>query len=246
MLNIEKYLTRMNQSHVATLFITVFALAVLGIAASTLPTAHPSDTYQENSKDTSGSHMEQSGERQPQSGGQAVNPFVFPDLNVEQGLNNRPSQSGHTLQRLAIGLTLLVFGAILVVRYLTSNDTNGEPPGDEITDTPGNEHVADTSVVSASNPPPTNDVYRAWRAMISSHDGSWENQETPTELAQKAIRAGLPETPVTDLTALFCTVRYSGEPPTDEREQCAQHALDQIQQTDQSNNADSATFGPEQ
>lgn len=227
----------MNRSHVAPLLITVFALATLGIAAS-IHTAHPDTTIQGRSADTfGGSHAGQTSERQSQSVGH-IHPFAFPDLNAEQGLNARPIQSGHTLQRLAIGLTLLIFGAILVIHHLTSNDPHGEPPA-EATDTTVNEHALDTLSVPISDPPPTNDVYRAWRAMITSLDVPWECQETPTELAQKAIRAGLPETPVTNLTALFCSVRYGGKPPTDEREQCAQHALDQIQQTEQSTDAES-------
>lgn len=229
----------MNRSHTATLLITVFALAILGIAASTLHAAHP-DATKEGSADPSEEFQtgQTSGRQAQSSGGQATH-FAFPDVNVERGLNNRSVQSGDIIQRLVIGGILLLSGAILLIRRLTSNDNDPHSGADEATDPPINEHASDTPVVPASNPPPTNDVYRAWRAMIASLD--WGDQETPAELAQKAIRAGHPETPVTELTALFCSVRYGGRPPTDEREQCAQHALDQIQQTEQSDDA----LGPE-
>lgn len=235
----------MNQSHVATVLITVFALASLGIAASTLHTAH-SDTIMGGSADTPGSsHAGQTSEYQSQSGGQAVHPFAFPGVNVGEGLDDTPMQSDHPIRRLAIGLALLLFGALLVVRHLTSNDAHGEPPADETTDTTVNEHASETPSNPASDLPPTNGVYRAWQVMITDLDVPVENQETPTELAQKAVRAGGPETPVTDLTALFCSVRYGGNPPTDEREQGARHALDQIQQTDRSSDAESVTLGSE-
>lgn len=228
----------MNRSHGATLLITVFSLAILGLAAGTLYTAYPDTIHQGSASDISGSsHTGEASEIQPQSDEQATRLFVFPDINVEQGLKN--SSQSQYIQRLVIGLALLIFGAILVIRYLTSNDPHAETPTDEATDTTDNEYTSDSSLVPSHNPPPINDVYRAWRAMITSLDVSWENQDTPTELAQRAIRNGSPETPVTELTALFCSVRYGGKPPTDEREQCAQNALDQVQQTDRSNDAES-------
>ncbi|WP_266080800.1 DUF4129 domain-containing protein [Haladaptatus caseinilyticus] len=58
--------------------------------------------------------------------------------------------------------------------------------------------------------PLTNDVYRAWRSMITSLGSPWENQETPAELEQRAITARLPEAPVHELTELFRSVRYGG------------------------------------
>jgi hypothetical protein len=241
----------MNRSHGATLLITVFALAVLGLAASTLYTAHPGTVHQGSSPDSSNrSQMGQTSGSQPRSGGRAVHLFAFPDINVERSLN-RPGQSRNTIQRLAIGFLLLIFAAILVIRHLTSDDPHSEIPADEATDTIDNKCASSTPSVPASAPPPTNGVYRAWRAMITSLDIPWENQDTPTELARKAIRDGSPETPVTELTGLFCSVRYGGKPPTDEREQCAQdalnqiqqsdHALDRVQQTDRSNDAESTT-----
>jgi hypothetical protein len=229
----------MNRSSGATLLITVFALAVLGIAASTLYTAHPDAIYQGSSPTISGrSPTGGTSEVQSGSDGQPVRLFAFPDINVDQGLKNS-SQSQSTIQRLAIGLVLLFLGAILLIRHLTSNDPHAETPTDEVTDTTGEKSVPETPVVSASNPPPMNDVYRAWRAMIMSLDAPLEKGDTPTDLAGKAIRDGFPETPVTELTALFCSVRYGGKPPSDEREQSAQHALDQVQQTDRSNDAES-------
>lgn len=235
----------MNHSHGATLLITVFALAILGTAASTLYTAHPDTIHQGSSSDISGdSHVGQASATQPHSDGQSIRLFVFPDINVEQGLRT-PAQSKQTIRRLAIGLVLLLFGAILVIRYLTSNDPHAETQTDEAIDTTGDEYVTDTSVVPDSSPPPMNDVYRAWRDMITSLDVPWENQDTPTELAQRAIQAGSPETPITELTALFCSVRYGGKPPTEEREQCAEHTLDQVQQTNPSNEADSTTLRSE-
>ena len=235
----------MNRSSGATLLITVFALAVLGIAASTLYTAHPDTIHQQGSPDISErSQAGQASETQSQSDRQAVRLFAFPDINVEQGLKN-PSQSRNTIQRLAIGLVLLCFGAILVIRHLTSNDPHVETPTNDVTDTTSDEYAPNSLLIPASNPQPMNDVYRAWTEMIASSDVLYKNQDTPTELAQKAIRAGFPETPVTELTALFCSVRYGGKPPTDEREQCARHALDQVQQTDRSNDAESTTLGSE-
>ncbi len=47
----------MNRSHVTSLLITMFAIAVLGIAASTLQSAHPASNHQETAVETpEGSH----------------------------------------------------------------------------------------------------------------------------------------------------------------------------------------------
>ncbi len=54
---------------------------------------------------------------------------------MEKGLNDRRVQSGNALTRLTLGIGLLLFGAILDIWYLTTDDVRGETVPDEGTDT---------------------------------------------------------------------------------------------------------------
>lgn len=233
----------MNRSHVAPLLIAVFALAILGMAASTLQSAHPVSNKQKTTVETPGkSHTGgQASQSQSQSGKRQGTHSLMPNLNVKNGLNSGQIRSGSTLTRLALGIGLLLFGALLVIWRLTTDDERGEIVDGEETGGVVTETKSSTPSMRVNDLPLTNNVYRAWRTMVRSLGPPRENQETPAELERRAIRAKLPEMPVHELTELFRSVRYGGKFPNDSRERRAQKALDEIRQSENMNDADSTT-----
>ncbi|QIB75184.1 DUF4129 domain-containing protein [Halogeometricum borinquense] len=227
----------MNRSHAAALLITVLALSTVGVAASTLPSAQPAD--RPDSSFRGGFDEAHSG-----SGGkgasQSINHLALPDLNVENGVKSDRSQSKSTVGRLVVGVALFLAGTALVLWRLTSDDSQAARESEKETDVSTDEVTSEVAHSKRRNLPPTNEVYRAWNTLGTSLEAHREAQETPTEFAQRAIRAGHPRNAVERLTALFCSVRYGGEPPTADREKRAQNAVEQIQRTNDSNSADSA------
>lgn len=228
----------MNRSHAVTLLTTVFALAVLGVAASTLHTARPVENRP--SEFTPPSDTAPSDGGQARSGGRAFGDRPLPELNVNNGLDAHGVQSGRSLSRVAVGVLFLLFGALVLLYRLTGDDARAEATPGERSDVPENESPARSPPVELHDEPATNDVYRAWRdmrAFLDSHRGA---HDTPAELARCAVSAGLPEAPVTELTALFCSVRYGGDAPTEGRERRARTALEDIRRSDRSTGADSS------
>jgi len=71
----------------------------------------------------------------------------------------------------------------------------------------------DTGPTDASRPP-ANEVERRWLETVSRADD--DPAATPRERARAAVEAGLPATPVRELTALYERVRYGDEPVTDQ------------------------------
>lgn len=69
--------------------------------------------------------------------------------------------------------------------------------------------------------PPTNEVHRAWLAMVHKADIDQPWTHTPGACARAAIDVGLDSEAVTAITALFEEVRYGKDPVTDEHRQQA-------------------------
>lgn len=70
-----------------------------------------------------------------------------------------------------------------------------------------------------------NEVYRAWRTMVTELDVPYGETTTPREFAREAARAGVATDPVERLTDLFDRVRYGAAEPTEDREDRARDAL---------------------
>lgn len=78
-----------------------------------------------------------------------------------------------------------------------------------------------------------NDVHRAWREMTRALSVSNRQARTTGEFAEAAIRAGMDERDVDDLTELFEDVRYGGREPTDADERRAIEVLRRIEDADE-------------
>lgn len=74
-----------------------------------------------------------------------------------------------------------------------------------------------------------NEVYRAWQEMTDHLDVPNPEASTPAEFAAVARDAGMDDTHVDELTAVFQEVRYGGASVTQEREQRALDALRAIE-----------------
>ncbi|ELZ80280.1 hypothetical protein C453_19440 [Haloferax elongans ATCC BAA-1513] len=219
----------MNRSRAIALLVTVFALAVLGVAAGTLESAQPTAPTDSGDAPTSPRPGSDEGSPKPdEPDGQPVEHVAFPDVDLTNGLDSG-GNSESTLSRLGIGVVLFVIGSALVLWRLTSDDSQTEIDAtrtETLSETAETTHSPETHVRDVS---PTNGVYHSWYTMVSLLDSAPDPQRTPTELEQDALESGFPESAVHSITDLFCAVRYGGQPPTSEREQRAQDALESIQ-----------------
>lgn len=86
-------------------------------------------------------------------------------------------------------------------------------------------------VHEAPDPPPENDVYRAWRT-LADHVGA-DPALTPGECADRARNAGLNPDAVETLTTVFRQVRYGDTEPTDRLGRRAREARDALASDDQ-------------
>lgn len=236
----------LDRSHLATLLLTVFALAALGVAAGTLNSAHPDDASTPGNEVVPPSGEQDTAKSQPLTGVSSSGHFLLPESNVTNSLQDEQTQSGSVLTRLVLGVILLFFGAALVLWRLTSGESPADIAADDETDTLVEEQMAYTPPTDARNVPPTNEVYRAWQAMIAVLDVDTADNKTPAEIAEAAIKSGFPASEITTLTETFCNVRYGGMAPTNEHEQDAQEALEGIRQAAQLDDPNLSDTSPEE
>ncbi|GGL66687.1 DUF4129 domain-containing protein [Halocalculus aciditolerans] len=224
----------MNRSHLAALLITVFALAVLGAAAGTLHSAHPTRSHSPGTPGSPGTGGPAGASPNPAnpSGGQSSSHYFLPQLNFSSEATTGLTHATSGLVRLAIAVLLLLVSGGLSLWWLTGDDGAAAV---EPTTTPTDHSVSEITrsrPPDAAHAPADNDVYRAWQAMLAIAHPDDHRHKTPSELAHAAVDAGLPESAVRTVTRLFRTVRYGDAPPTPDRERDAQHALHTIQRAD--------------
>lgn len=150
---------------------------------------------------------------------------------------------GSLLRSLFLGglvLVLAVAGVVLyrVVRPASPSVPPGDPTGDDDDRDADDQPLA--AVAQAAGraadrleqpSTPTNEVYRAWEEMSRYVTVTDRRSTTPGEFAAAAIRAGMDEGDVQELTRLFEAVRYGGKPLTDEDERRAIALLRHIEAT---------------
>lgn len=123
------------------------------------------------------------------------------------------------LWQVAAGLGLFLVGSLAALYGLTRGDSDSDATSDE--DDPPTPTAPDPDTVTLSQDvPPTNDVYRTWRALRDRVEVS-DGRTTPADVASAAVAAGYPESAVATLTESFCAIRYGDAAPTERREQQA-------------------------
>lgn len=138
---------------------------------------------------------------------------------------------------LAVGMAVLagiaMLGILLVVLLPSGDD--GEPTvtgsgagGERRTRETSRSVRADASV---DDPAASNEVYRAWTT-LRDRVGERNRSESPAQVRQRAIEAGLDERAVSELTDLFNAARYDERPVTDDEERRARDAIDALDGTE--------------
>ncbi|AQL42531.1 hypothetical protein BV210_07320 [Halorientalis sp. IM1011] len=131
-------------------------------------------------------------------------------------------------------LTALVVAALALAGLRHRRDGTDRPPEPEVSVDPerGRDDATGASAAISDAPPTDNDVYRAWRAMVSELDVTYGETTTPREFAREAVEAGADSAAVERLTDLFDRVRYGAVEPTEERERAARDALAAVEDGD--------------
>lgn len=197
----------MDRNDGATIVLAIVSLTVLAVVAASLPIAPSSPDGPRDDADT-------------------------PDPNSAGNEGSEPMGGAIPLplvQVVFLGALGVVGSLAAVVGYYTlSRPANGgpvaptEPPLDERETADGQlEDVAAAAGRAANRIGRAesfeNEIHRAWWEMTSAMSVPDPDTKTPGEFAERAIRAGMDERDVRDLTALFEDVRYGdGEPTPDE------------------------------
>ena len=220
----------MDRSHLGPLLVAAFAVLVLGVAAGSLNTATsvgPPDA--DSSVSGGGGGGSSASSDRSGSSDRTIDHLLFPDLTVDSRVTDRRLGSGRISNGVLLGVGLLILGVATVVFRLTGDDDRAVADPTPGNDVPVYESESYTTVIE--NPPSSNGVDRAWRAMVDFADVDESVGDTPTDLARKTTANGLPKGPIDELTALFCAVRYGKTPPTAEREERARTAFEEIRRT---------------
>lgn len=142
-----------------------------------------------------------------------------------EGVSETASDTGVTIPPiLGVGIVVVVvFLLLLVVRSSSDEESTVgqvEPdPGDPAPRTGG----AAPPATDVGRPPASNDVYRAWLS-LARKAGADARRDTPEEVAERAVEAGVDEETAREITDLFESVRYGGREPSDDLERRADRA----------------------
>jgi hypothetical protein len=125
-----------------------------------------------------------------------------------------------------LAVTALVVAGLALVGLRRRRGESDEPPTPDVTADPaaGEDGAAGSSAL-VPDAATDNEVYRAWRTMVTELDVPYSETTTPREFAREAARTGGAAEPVERLTDLFDRVRYGAAEPTEEREERARDAL---------------------
>jgi hypothetical protein len=158
--------------------------------------------------------------------------------NPSSGVSVGQSGGGQSITLTGLPIPIIVVGAlVIVVAVVVLSDRSGATSSLAAALVGGKSGERRAIHDSASNTPPsrhsiedaepTNDVYRAWLTLTRAA-GTTDSARTPREVASRAVERGLDADAVADLTDVFREVRYSGHPPTTERERRARAAADRL------------------
>lgn len=150
-------------------------------------------------------------------------PLFFPTVDW---MENTEDRSQITADGVFGGIAaVLIIGSLglgVVTVYLTSGD------GDQHEDTP-DEPAAEIPIgegVNSRSISPSNEIYGIWWDLARRINRP--QYRTPWEVAERSVDRGYPQDPVSELTELFCTVRYGSAQPSSETISRAQELADQL------------------
>ncbi|AGN01883.1 hypothetical protein L593_09690 [Salinarchaeum sp. Harcht-Bsk1] len=125
---------------------------------------------------------------------------------------------------------IVVVAAILLFIVVTTLGGGSEEDGEAVAATPDPEEspggigTATPTSTTVGRPPADNEIYRAWLALAEEANAD-ARRETPAEVADRAVAAGVDEAATREITSLFERVRYGGVEPDEATEQRAERAL---------------------
>lgn len=144
-----------------------------------------------------------------------------------EGVSDTASETGVELTA-AVGIAIVIVVLLLLVLIARSaeDDDDGGATASAVSEpeegTVGSSGVAIGSA-NVGRPPADNEVYRAWLTLANEANAN-ARQETPEEVADRAVDAGVDEAAAREITSLFESVRYGDREPTSGIEQRAERA----------------------
>lgn len=208
----------MDRNRSAALVFAFLAIAALAIAAASVP-------YRESGQRSPSTDAD--GDRQPQL---PRSDSYLPDL----------AGMAAVLQLVFVGLLVVAGTVAAAVGYRTL--TRSPQPADSTPDAePSGESAENLEELAAvagetanrirQSGAVENEVYRAWLEMTRALSVSNPRSKTPEEFADVAVRAGMAEEDVEELTRLFNAVRYGSKTPESADEQRAVDLLERVHES---------------
>lgn len=221
----------MDRNFVVLIVVSLFAISVIAVGASSLNSANIESGFGIESRSGNVSNPNVS---QSDSGSQGGDSSPGREESGLFGEMTGMEDSGDTNANPATSLVILTVmvsvaaGSVALVFWMTDGDVSASSVPLSSTE----ETTPDTEQTKPHDPivkDPENAVYQAWWNMVQHAGVARSQSRTPAEYATAAIDAGMDPETVSELTALFRMVRYGDHSPTDDIEQRASIALVQIQ-----------------
>lgn len=146
-----------------------------------------------------------------------------------EGMVETASETGVQLTAavaFAVVVVLVVFLVLLARAYEDEDDVVAHVAPDTGGGAVESGGTARTGT-DVGRPPADNEVYRAWLSLADAANAN-ARRDTPEEVAERAVDAGVDETATREITALFESVRYGGREPTGGIEQRARQAQSEL------------------
>ncbi|GAB3687656.1 hypothetical protein GCM10028857_20990 [Salinarchaeum chitinilyticum] len=143
-----------------------------------------------------------------------------------EGVSDTASATGVELTA-AVGIAIVIVLLLLLALIARSAEDEDDGAAASVASEP-EESGGGTSGVAlggatVASPPADNEVYRAWLSLANAANAN-ARQETPEEVADRAVDAGVDEAAAREITSLFESVRYGDREPTSGIEQRAERA----------------------
>ncbi|WP_248516708.1 DUF4129 domain-containing protein [Salinarchaeum laminariae] len=143
-----------------------------------------------------------------------------------EGASDVASETGVELTA-AVGVAIVIVALVvlLLIARSAEDDDDGAasraaPDSGEGAVTSGGSNVGGATI---SNQPADNEVYEAWLSLASAANAN-AHRDTPEEVADSAVDAGVDEAAAREITSLFESVRYGDREPTSGIEERAARA----------------------
>ena len=220
----------MERNAIGFALLALFAIAVIGVASSSIHSTPIQSGFGIEDGSTDGDHHTPGiSSKNSSNASRNIGESGGGGAGGSGGFDSQDSSgsSSGSIPPLVVVVALVGVAAVGVglIVWATSND---ELPADTVPAVTETTEVDDTHSEPTTSVEPTNVVYQAWWEMAQQTAISHTASRSPAEFETAAIDAGMNPEAVTELTHLFRMIRYGQSSVTDDAERRATAARDRL------------------